>query len=45
MATETKGTGSGGFGRFSKTLAFWLLVILVPVAFLQLSSKIGRAHV
>jgi cell division protease FtsH len=27
-----------GFGRFSKTLAFWLLVILVPVAFLQFSA-------
>ncbi|MEA3245985.1 MAG: ATP-dependent zinc metalloprotease FtsH, partial [Gemmatimonadota bacterium] len=27
-----------GFGRFSKTLAFWLLVLLVPVAFLQFSK-------
>ena len=45
MATETKGTGSGGFGRFSKTLAFWLLVILVPVAFLQLSSTRNDAAI
>jgi cell division protease FtsH len=45
MATETKGTGSGGFGRFSKTLAFWLLVILVPVAFLQLSSTKNDAAI
>jgi cell division protease FtsH len=28
----------GGFGRVSKALAFWLLVFLVPVAFLQFSS-------
>ncbi|MCC7194817.1 MAG: ATP-dependent zinc metalloprotease FtsH [Gemmatimonadaceae bacterium] len=28
-----------GFGRISKTLAFWLLVLLVPVAFLQFSKS------
>ena len=25
-------------GRFSKTLSFWILVILIPVAFIQFSS-------
>ena len=28
----------GSFGRLSKTIAFWMLVILVPVAFIQFSS-------
>ena len=28
----------GAWGRLSKTIAFWMLVILVPVAFLQFSS-------
>jgi len=37
MATETP-KNPGGLNRFSKTLAFWLLVILVPVAFLQFSN-------
>ena len=32
---------SGNWGRLSKTLAFWILVILVPVAFIQFSS--GRS--
>jgi cell division protease FtsH len=35
----------GGFGRVSKALAFWLLVFLVPVAFLQFSSTKGSAAV
>ena len=26
-------------GRFSKTLSFWILVILIPVAFIQFSSS------
>jgi cell division protease FtsH len=26
-------------GRFSKTLSFWILVILIPVAFIQFSGK------
>src|SRR5919202_6042744 len=25
------------WGKFSKTLAFWILIILIPVAFIQLS--------
>jgi cell division protease FtsH len=33
------------WGRLSKTLSFWLLVILVPVAFLQLSNKGGEQAV
>ena len=37
MANETP-KNPGGLNRFSKTLAFWLLVILVPVAFLQFSN-------
>jgi len=28
----------GNWGRLSKTLAFWILVLLVPVAFIQFSS-------
>jgi len=28
-------------GRFSKTLSFWILVILIPVAFIQFSSSRG----
>ncbi len=30
------------WGRFSKTLSFWILVILIPVAFIQLAS--GRSE-
>ena len=30
------------WGRFSKTLSFWILVILIPVAFIQFSS--GRSE-
>jgi len=26
------------WGRFSKTLSFWILILLVPVALIQLSS-------
>ena len=32
----------GGFGRFSKTLSFWLIAILVPVVFIQLATKGGE---
>ncbi len=38
MTTPPQGNKPTGLGRFSKTLAFWLLVILVPVAFLQFSG-------
>ncbi|MDA1082025.1 MAG: ATP-dependent zinc metalloprotease FtsH [Gemmatimonadetes bacterium] len=38
MTTPAQGNKPPGLGRFSKTLAFWLLVILVPVAFLQFSN-------
>src|SRR5215212_7000880 len=30
------------WGRFSKTLSFWILIILVPVAFIQLSGARGE---
>ena len=30
-------------GRFSKTLSFWILVILIPVAFIQFSSNRSEA--
>ena len=30
-------------GRWSKTLAFWIIVILIPVAFLQLTNS-GRTE-
>ena len=30
------------WGRFSKTLSFWILIILVPVAFIQLSGTRGE---
>src|SRR4051812_46942846 len=29
------------WGRFSKTLSFWVLIILIPVAFIQLQSGRG----
>ena len=32
---QKKGTN---WGRWSKTLSFWILVILIPVAFIQFSS-------
>ncbi|MBI1808973.1 MAG: ATP-dependent metallopeptidase FtsH/Yme1/Tma family protein [Gemmatimonadetes bacterium] len=38
MPTPTQDTNGGGWGRRSKSLAFWILVILVPVAFIQFSS-------
>jgi cell division protease FtsH len=31
------------WGRFSKTLSFWILVILIPVAFIQYSSRSGES--
>ena len=33
--------GNNGFnwGRFSKTLSFWILIILIPVALIQLSGQ------
>jgi cell division protease FtsH len=31
------------WGRFSKTLSFWILIILIPVAFIQLSSSRSEA--
>jgi cell division protease FtsH len=31
------------WGRFSKTLSFWVLIILIPVAFIQLQSGRGDA--
>src|SRR5215217_3624928 len=32
--------GNNGFnwGRFSKTLSFWILILLIPVALIQLSG-------
>ena len=32
----------GGFGRYSKTLSFWLILLLVPVVFIQLATKGGE---
>ena len=29
---------SPNWGRFSKTLSFWILIILIPVAFIHLSG-------
>src|SRR3712207_5353358 len=31
------------WGRFSKTLSFWILILLVPVALIQLSSARGES--
>src|SRR5918997_5221285 len=31
------------WGRFSKTLSFWILILLVPVALIQLSSARSEA--
>ena len=30
--------GPTNWGRLSKTLSFWLLILLIPVALIQLSS-------
>ncbi|MDQ8164164.1 MAG: ATP-dependent zinc metalloprotease FtsH [Gemmatimonadota bacterium] len=38
MSNNTQDNKPTGFGRWSKPLAFWLLVFLVPVAFLQFSK-------
>ncbi|HVZ48466.1 MAG TPA: ATP-dependent metallopeptidase FtsH/Yme1/Tma family protein, partial [Gemmatimonadaceae bacterium] len=38
MTSPVSGNKPSGFSRFSKTLAFWILVILVPVAFLQFAN-------
>ena len=35
----------GGFGRFSKTLSFWLIAILVPVVLIQLAGRGGEGSV
>ncbi|MEP6990135.1 MAG: ATP-dependent metallopeptidase FtsH/Yme1/Tma family protein, partial [bacterium] len=39
------GNNNSGFnwGRFSKTLSFWILIILIPVALIQLSGKSADA--
>ncbi|MHB1297715.1 MAG: ATP-dependent zinc metalloprotease FtsH [Gemmatimonadaceae bacterium] len=34
---------SGGFGKFSKTLSFWLIAILVPVMFIQFATRGNQA--
>src|SRR5687768_3688633 len=31
------------WGRFSKTFAFWILILLIPVALIQLSSQRDNA--
>ena len=33
------GTNGFNWGRFSKTLSFWILIILIPVALMQLSGQ------
>ena len=38
MSNNAQENKPAGFGRWSKPLAFWLLVFLVPVAFLQFSK-------
>ena len=43
MPTTPPPNKPGFWARASKTLAFWILVILVPVAFLQLSSARSEA--
>ena len=43
MPTSPPPIKPGFWARASKTLAFWILVILVPVAFLQLSSSRSEA--
>src|SRR5688500_15198657 len=35
----------GGFSRFSKTLSFWLIAILVPVVLIQLAGRGGEGSV
>src|SRR4051812_12316923 len=35
------GNKNSGWGRWSKTLSFWLIILMVPVALLQLSNGRG----
>ncbi len=37
------GNKNNGWGKWSKTLSFWLLILMIPVALLQLSSGRGDA--
>src|SRR5260221_1254792 len=38
--TPPKNTNNGfNWGRFSKTLSFWILIILIPVALIQISGS------
>ena len=41
VPTPPKNGNNNGFnwGRFSKTLSFWILIILIPVALVQLSGQ------
>jgi cell division protease FtsH len=41
LPTPPKNGNNNGFnwGRFSKTLSFWILIILIPVALIQLSGQ------
>ena len=41
VPTPPKNGNNKGFnwGRFSKTLSFWILIILIPVALIQLSGQ------
>ena len=36
---QKNGDNRFNWGRFSKTLSFWILIILIPVALIQLSSQ------
>ena len=41
---QNKGNNKGtNWGRLSKTLSFWILVIMIPVALVQLSGARAEA--
>jgi cell division protease FtsH len=43
--SQTAPQKPGGFSRFSKTLSFWLIAILVPVVLIQLAGRGGEGSV
>ncbi|HEX6966994.1 MAG TPA: hypothetical protein VF166_14475, partial [Gemmatimonadaceae bacterium] len=38
MPPQKNNKKDSGWGRYSKTISFWILIILIPIAFIQLSG-------
>ena len=43
MAPTPAPKGGPSWGRISKNLSFWILVLLIPVAFFQFKGAAGQA--